>query len=365
MIYSATFSKYIIKAFFKWFITVTLALGTISSIFNIVEILRRAQNKPNVLFKHVVSLSLYQLPELLDKLMPFIFLFSAMLVLWQLSRRSELVVARAMGFSIWNMILSLSGAAIIYSFLYFLIINPIGAELTAKYDKLDSVLFSKGKNLFSLSNSGVWLKQSKGDTYSIVHVKKIGQSSNELHDVTIYTYNNENDFINRIDSGFVKTVFNGWKLKNAVLSEETRLTEPVGDLFWETDLTISNIQENFDNPLSISIWNLPSYINLLEKAGLSGIEHLLYFYDLISLPLKLIIMIALAGVCAYNFSRQKAGGLKFILTGLFSGYAYFLVTNFSHALGLSRTIPILVGITIPLFLGIVTSLSLLIQLEEN
>lgn len=362
---SYTFSVYLIKTFFKWFLAVTLTLGTIATIFNIIELLRRAQNKPHILFKHIISLSIYQLPEILDKLMPFIFLFSAMLVLWQLNKRSELVIARSMGLSIWNILISLSGAAILYSFLFFTLINPVSAELTAKYDKLNSVLFNQGRNLFSLSSSGVWLKQSKEDSYSIVHVKKIGRSTNELQKVTIYTYNDDNEFINRLDSDFVTIVPGGWKLKSALLSEQTILTQPVGDLFWETDLTISNIQENFDNPLTISIWKLPTYIDMLESTGLSGLDHLLYFYDLLSLPLKLIIMIALAGMCAYNFSRQKSGGLKFVMTGLFAGYGYFLVTNFSHALGLSRTVPISVGILIPLFLGVVASLSLLIQLEEH
>lgn len=362
---SYTFSIYLIKTFFKWFFSVTIALGTIATIFNIIELLRRAQNRPNVLFKHIVSLSVYQLPELLDKLMPFIFLFSTMLVLWQMNRRSELVVARSMGFSIWNIILSLSGSAILYTVVYFGLINPVGAELTAKYDKLNAALFNQGKNLFSISSSGVWLKQSKEENYSIVHVGKVGRSNNELQKVTVYTYNNQDEFINRLDSDFVTIVPGGWKLKNALLSEETLLTQPVGPMFWETDLTISNIQENFDNPLTISFWKLPFYIDLLESAGLSGLDHLLHFYDLLSLPIKLIIMIALAGVCAYNFSRQKAGGMKFILTGLFAGYTYFLVTNFSHALGVSRTIPVSMGVLIPLFLGIVASLSLLIQLEEN
>jgi|GEM_PF-1180816 len=362
---SNTFSIYLIKSFFKWFFSVAISLGTIATIFNIIELLRRAQNKPNVVFKHIISLSLYQLPELLDKLMPFIFLFSTMLVLWQLNRRSELVVARSMGFSIWNIIISLSGAAVLYTAIYFALINPVGAELTAKYDKLNVALFSQGKNLFSISSSGVWLKQSKKENYSIVHVGKVGRSNNELQKVTIYTFSNDDEFINRLDSKFVTIVPGGWKLEGALLSEETMLTQPVGGMFWETDLTISNIQESFDNPLTISVWKLPFYIKLLENAGLSGLDHLLYFYDLLSLPIKLIIMIALAGVCAYNFSRQKAGGLKFILTGLSAGYGYFLITNFSHALGLSRTIPVAVGVLIPLFLGVVASLSLLIQLEEN
>jgi len=362
---SQTFSIYLIKSFFKWFFSVTISLGTIATIFNIIELLRRAQNKPNIHFKHIISLSVYQLPELLDKLMPFVFLFSTMLVLWQLNRRSELVVARSMGFSIWNIIISLSGAALIYTVLYFGLMNPVGAELADKYDKLNSALFNQQKNLFSISSSGVWLKQSKEKNYSIVHVGKVGRSNNELQKVTIYTYTDQDEFINRLDSSFVTIVPGGWKLRDALLSEETMLTQPMGGVFWETDLTISNIQKSFDNPLTVSIWKLPSYIKLLEGAGLSGLDHLLYLYDLISLPIKLIIMIALAGVCAYNFSRQKAGGLKFILTGLFAGYSYFLITNFAHALALSRTIPVFMGVLIPLFLGIVASLSLLIQLEEN
>lgn len=361
---SITFLKYVSRIFMKWFLTVAFAMSVIISLFNVVELFRRAQNKPNVGISQIALMALYQLPELLNQLMPFIILFATMLLLWHLNKRSELVVARSLGLSIWSILTPVWLSVTAFSLFNIAIFNPLGAEFSSRFEQMEADLLTRRSNLMMVSKSGLWLKQEEDDRYSLVHVSKVTPSGQELADVTVYSFDPENRFVNRLDASLVHIHKQGWLFNRAVLSEFNKAPRAMGDILWKTDLTLNKIQESFAAPESISIWQLPSFIHLMDAAGLSNLEHVQYLYKQLLMPFLFLTMATIAGLCAYHFTRRN-GGFHFVGTGIFSGFVVFFLHKVSHSMGLSMTVPVFLSVLIPVLIGILGSLALLLHLEEK
>lgn len=359
-----TFSKYILKSFLMWFSVVLSSFSGIILLFTLLELLRKTQAYNQVKFLKILVISLLRLPGMLDQLFPFLILFSTMLMLWHLHRRSELVVVRAAGFSIWGILSPIIIFISLYSVLYLIILNPLIASTEASSEKLNSKLLGKPKNLLSLSKGGIWLKDSHDEGYSILHGEGISSDSKALDKVTLYNFDTHGNFINRLDSSQVQILPGNWILKSAFLSESNDLMRPVGDQPWKTDLTLEKLQKSFDPPASISIWRLPNFIRLMENAGFSSTEHRLYFYTLITKPFLLISMLFLGGIVAFSTLRQR-NSFFFVSIGISLGFLLYLLHHVLHILGSSLTIPLLVSALIPTIVVVLASLALLIHLEEG
>ncbi len=361
---SLTFSKYIIQKFTQWFLMVSFVLGIILALFNIVELVRRSYNKTNIGFKQIILMSFYQLPDLLSQLLPFIVLFATMLLLWHMNRRSELLVARSLGFSIWSILWPVWVAILGFSILNFAVFNPISAEFSTRFSQMEKDLLTQRSNLFMVSGSGLWLKQEEDMIYSLVRVSRLDSNKKDLQGVTVYSFDWNSHFVNRLDAEQVTVTPKGWLLKNALLSMANKAPEQLGDLLWKTDLTLYKIQESFASPAGIPLWKLPSFIDLMEKAGLSTVDHVQHLYTQLFMPFLFLTMATLAGICAYHFTRKK-GGLHFIVTGLGAGFLVFFLHKISHAMGLSMNLPLLPSVLVPVLVGVLGSLSLLLHLEEQ
>src|SRR5262249_47323045 len=114
---------------------VVSALGVFASIFvllvllDYIEMVRKTSGLVSASPIMVAETSLFRVPQLLEKLMPFCILIGAMTCYLALSRRLELVVARAAGVSAWQFIAPALVAAILLGTLATVAYNPMSANL--------------------------------------------------------------------------------------------------------------------------------------------------------------------------------------------------------------------------------------------
>ena len=98
---------------------VVAAVGVFVSIFlllvlvDYIEMVRKTSGLASASAIMVAETSLFRVPQLLEKLMPFCVLIGAMTCYLALSRRLELVVARAAGVSAWQFIAPALASAIV------------------------------------------------------------------------------------------------------------------------------------------------------------------------------------------------------------------------------------------------------------
>src|SRR5258707_15371879 len=123
------------------------ALGVFSSIFvllvlvDYIEMVRKTSGLASASAIMVAETSLFRVPQLLEKMMPFCVLIGAMTCYLALSRRLELVVARAAGVSAWQFISPALASALMLGVLATVAYNPVSATLSELSKRMEAELF--------------------------------------------------------------------------------------------------------------------------------------------------------------------------------------------------------------------------------
>ena len=95
----ATLSKYLSLRFLKTIGAVFGGIFALIYLIDFVELLRRSSDVPSASAGFIALLSLLRVPAVSEQILPFAVLFGAMAAFLNLTRKLELVVARAAGVS--------------------------------------------------------------------------------------------------------------------------------------------------------------------------------------------------------------------------------------------------------------------------
>ncbi|TDN05501.1 LPS export ABC transporter permease LptG, partial [Lactobacillus crispatus] len=109
--------------------------------------MRRTSNIATASALFVAQTALFQVPQLLEQLMPFCILVGAMSCYLSLSRRLELVVARAAGISAWQFMTPALVAALILGAAATTVYNPVSAGMQERAKQMEAELFGDRQGL--------------------------------------------------------------------------------------------------------------------------------------------------------------------------------------------------------------------------
>lgn len=383
-----TLTRYLAWQYFVNLLVLAAALMVVIYLFDTVELIRRASGKDEVTLGAILQMSLLKLPEVSQTMLPFAVLFSAMYTFWQLTRRYELIVVRASGFSVWQFLMPLIGVAALFGILQMTVINPVGSVLIQKYEQLQHRLLSKEKNEIAIFQEGLWLRQAilieaqtetQADPqvpepaaapelipgYVIFHAERIRQPEWRLQNITILYFTEENDFIQRIHADEAVLGNSSWHMTGVqIYKGRSVVPEKLQRYDLPTSLTREDIEESFSSRASMSFWKLPGYIATLEETGFDAAALRVYYHNLLSQPLMFAAMILLAAAVSMRPPRMQ-GGFLLIVFGVFIGFIVFFLSSFLQALGTSRQIPVVLAAWAPATICFLLGLSAMLNKEDG
>lgn len=361
---SPTFSLYLGRQFLASVAFVFVVLLALVFLFDLIEHLRRASGRETATFVIVLKMSVLNLPELGQKMLPFAALFGALLAFSRLTRSNELIVARAAGVSVWQFLAPPLLIALVIGILVVTVFNPLGAAMVSRYEQMESRYLEGRSSLLAVSTTGLWLRQADHEGQSVVHARRVSSAGTELHDVIIFLYEGTDTFIGRIDADSAILRDGYWELHHTVF------TRPDGppvrrerhDL--PTTLTLEQIQESFASPETLSFWALPRFIDTLEQAGFSAVRHRLHWHGLLSIPLLLCAMVLLAATFSLRFSRRGHTGLL-IGAGVAVAFLLYFISDIVLALGMAGNLPAVLAAWAPAGVCALLGTSMLLHLEDG
>jgi len=361
---SFTLSAYIGRQFAIRVGAVAMALTVITYLLDLIEMLRRSSTRDEVTLPIVLQLSLLKLPQLMQEMIPFVVLFATMLTFWRLSRSHELTIVRAAGISVWQFLLPALAIALLIGAFRLAVLNPVGAVLYSSYEQTEAKLLRGRSSLLSVAQSGFWLRQADGRSNAIIHALRVSSQEMELYDVIIFNFEGTDRFVNRIDAASAQLVPGAWMLKDAWISSPERPSQFEATYRLPTDMTLARIQESFASPETISFWELPAFIRVLEAAGFSAVRHRLYWHRLLAGPLLLFAMVLLAATFSLRPPR-RGGTLILVVSGICAGFLLYFVSNLVAALGQNSSIPVALAAWTPAGVSILVAMTLLLHLEDG
>ena len=363
MIAPTRLSRYLSKTFITSFIGLTLILMAIIFVFEFGELLRRAANQEAATLNIALIMAALKLPYTGEILFPFAILFGAIHTCWKLNRTQELVIMRSAGLSVWQFLGPVVLAAICVGALATGIVNPIASATLSKFRQMETVYFRKNSNLVAVSQTGIWLRQPAEDGYALLHASTLDQKQWRMDNVTVYTFDDRDNFKSRIDSPETWLKDGYWDVKDALVNTRGGTATETG-VHIPTELTARKIEDTFADPDMISFWNIPRYVKIMEETGFPSTRLRIHFQSLLAQPLLFAAMVLLAATFSLRPPRFRGTGIMVAL-GAATGFFVFFMESILGAFGASQKIPVFLAAWTPAVVGTLLGITALLHMEDG
>ncbi len=341
-----------------------LAIIAVIFLLDSVELLRRGVNKEGISLGLIFEMAMLKAPNIGYKTLPFAVLFGSMMVFSKIVKNKELVAVQSAGVTMWQVLVPAISVVLLLGLFWIMVINPISSALTAKFEMLENRVLRHQNNALTVSSEGLWIREKHAEGYSVLHARGISNDGETLSNVTIFLFNKQNMFSSRIDSSQVKLKPGYWNLIDAVEMSKNGVPSHNDEFKLPTQLTVGNIQDSFASPSSMSFWELPDFINILEEAGFTAVRHRLHWHSLMASPVLLCAMVLIAAAFALR-SSARIGTIPRLIAALFFGFFLYFMTDLVFALGLSSRIPEILAAWTPAIVTILIGITSLLHLEDS
>jgi lipopolysaccharide export system permease protein len=360
-----TLSAYIARQFLIWFCAVFAAMLLIAFLLNYIDLLRRGASRAQATLGVLFEMAALKSPQTAQDILPFAILFGTMFAFWRLTRSNELVIVRAAGVSVWQFLTPAVLVAFLVGLFSVTLFNPIGSLMETAYQRLESRILHEGSAQLLLSGAGLWLRQSdEAGNQIIIHAGHVTPHHFRLTGVTLFFFNGLTQVTSRIDARAARLDNGRWLIEDGTRWLPNGPPERFARLLLPTDLTSRNIEESFAAPDTMSFWDLPGFVRLLQRSGFPAQRHRLYFDILLARPFLLAAMVLVAATFSLRMQR-RGGTTMMIIGGVATGFLLYSLSDIIFALGLAARIPVTLAAWAPTGVSVIFGTSMLLHLEDG
>lgn len=335
------------------------------ALLDYIEMMRRVATVPNVSALMVAKTSLYRVPQVTERILPFCVLIGAMSCYLNLSRRLELVVARAAGVSAWQFITPALVVALLLGAFATAVYNPISAVLQERSKRLEAEMFNSNPAGGRPASGGVfWVRQRTAEGQAVVNAQSSRDQGVQLGGVTIFTYDLAGHFQERIEANSAVLQTGFWRLGGVRIYAPATPPNDRDSYQLPTNLTPEQVRESFATPETVPFWQLPSYITVAEHAGLVAAGYRLQYQKLLARPFLLAAMVFLAAAVSLRFFRF-GGVQKMVLSGVASGFLLYVLSKVTEDFSKAELMHPVAAAWLPVFAGGLTGLVALLHQEDG
>lgn len=327
-----TLGLYFSGRFLLTIAAVFLMISGMIYVVDFVELLRRAGNIRGVTAGYVAYLSLLRVPSITEQIMPFCVLFGTMATFLILSRKLELLVARAVGLSVWGFLLPPVAIAAVAGVASVVLLNPLYASMKDRATTLETQLF--GRSGKEDNGEPVWLRQKSVDGEAIIKADRASPDGTALTSATAYVYGRTGVFEQRLEAETAYLLPGVWQFNHVLVTAPGEESFVAGTYMLATNLSPEEVLRGAADPDSVPFWDLPNMREAAEAAGLDGAGYRLQLHTLLARPFLFVAMVLIAAAFSLRFFRF--GGVeKMIFGGAAAGIVLFGAAKFVGDLGSS------------------------------
>ena len=327
-----TLGRYLSSRFFRMIFAVFATIFSLVFVIDFVELLRRTGNLSGVSTSSVALLSLLRTPAVSEQVLPFCVLFGSMAVFLNLTRKLELLVARASGVSVWQFLGPPVLIAIVIGLVSVMVLNPLSAVMKDRADRIELKLFGQQGSTPAADLPAIWVRQTGVDGESILRADKTFNNNDVLSGVTAYVYDRDGHFAARIKATRAVLTTGVWRLEDGQVSEPGEEPHGFKTYLLATNLKPGEVSEGSMSAEAVPFWDLPTLRDETESAGLDASGYRLQFQTLLARPLLLVAMTLIAAAFSLRFFRFGGIG-KFVGGGVAAGFVLYVATKFVGDLG--------------------------------
>ncbi|MCP8940266.1 LPS export ABC transporter permease LptG [Alsobacter sp. SYSU M60028] len=358
MVIGKTLGLYLSGKFLRAVAGVFLTVFGLIYTLDFVELVRRTGDVADIPTVLLAQLALFRTPAIAEQILPFAVLFGAMAALLNLSRKLELVVARAAGVSAWQFLFPAIVVATVIGLLTVTVYNPLAQTLKDRATQIEAKRFGKSK---PAADQQYWVRQRSVDGQAIVRAERASASGEQLGQVTFFEFDKDGRFQSRVEADTAELRSGFWELQNARLFTPEEEPRSFASYVIATNLTPEQVRQSFSAAQAVPVWDMPALIERTERAGLDATRYRLQYQSLLARPLLFVAMVFVAASVSLRFFRF--GGIaRMVLGGVACGFLLYVATRLVEDLGAAGILSTTVAAWSPAVVGsLLGTLALLYQ----
>jgi lipopolysaccharide export system permease protein len=346
--------------FLKALLVIFAAVALLSYTLDLFELMRRAGGSNTIRLTTLMVLSSLRLPFVIEQVLPFAVLFAAIVSFLALSRRLELVVARAAGLSAWQFISPALFLGFLVGVFAVVALNPLVAIMKDRSEQMEASIFGNRNSVNE--EVAFWLRQSSEDGESVLRAVRHGD--NLIADVTVFQFADDYSFGARIDAASGELQEGQWLLKDAKIIKPGERTVEQPSVALKTSIGIADLDSVAARNPNASFWTLPGLIQRLELAGLSATRYRLMLQSLYSKPLLFAAMVLIAASVSLRFFRM-GGVAQLVGIGVLAGFGLYILNQIGQDLGSAGIVPVFAAAWAPALAGTLAAAQGLLRTEDG
>jgi lipopolysaccharide export system permease protein len=360
---AGTLSRYFGLRFLSAVLAVFAGTLVLTAMIDFLELMRRSGDLRDISAFFIAKITLFRVPFITERVLPFAVLVGAMFCYLNLSRRLELVVARSAGISAWQFTAPAIVIAWLIGAVMTTVYNPVSAILREQSTRLEADLFGFESG-FRNATSGFWLRQRNEEGQAVINAKSSRQQGIQLGGVSVFRFDASGHFQDRIEAKSATLEAGYWRLESARFYV-SGIAPTEREIFrLKTTLTPAQVGESFAIPEIVPFWSLSSYIDAAENAGLAASGYRLQYYQLLAQPFYLVAMVLLAAAVSLRFFRF-GGVQKIVLGGIAAGFLLYVLAKITGDLSKAGMMAPMAAAALPAAIGGVTGLIALLYQEDG
>ena len=282
-------------------------------------------------------------------MLPFIVLVSGIWFFLKIKKNDEITAMKVSGMSNFSVILIPSIISIVLGIIFITSINPITSVLVKKYETIKGEYERDKDYLAAITKNGIWIKEKNYNKNSIIRSSHL--KNENLMNVTIYEYDQNNNFIKRIEAESANISSVTWSLKKIKIIDGKGkiLAENIDNIYYISTYDLNKIKSLYSNLETVSFWNIGNEIKLLEERGYSTKQMETKLQRSLAFPFFLLAMVFLSGVFTLGTNFKENNSTYIFITIITCVLIYFF-NDFSAALGKTEKLAVEVAVWMPIII---------------
>jgi lipopolysaccharide export system permease protein len=356
-----TLGRYLSLRFMQTIGAVFLTVFGLIYLIDLVELIRRAGEGVDASTWTLARLSFFRAPMIAEQVLPFAVLFGSLGAFLTLSRKLELVIARASGVSVWQFGFPAVMVAMGIGLFAMTIYNPAAVFLKQRAEALETRLFSRPTEQATRSR---FVRQLSIDGSSIIRAGTGTADGTELASVTVFVFDRAGLLLERVEAESAKLQRGYWRLEKARILSVGIEPQTSGIYLLSTNLTRDEVRQALGSSENVSFWRLPATIRQLDLAGLDSTRYRLRYQGLLARPFLLVAMVIIAASVSLRFFRF-GGVAKLVLGGVIAGFVLYVCTQIAEDLGAAGVLGAPVAAWFPAIIGSLLGTLVLLNQEDG
>ena len=288
-------------------------------------------------------------PSLLHNMLPFIILLSGIWFFRKIKRSDEITAMRISGMANFSVILIPCLISIVLGIFFVTLISPITSVLVKSHEIIKGGYGEDKDYLAAITENGIWIKEKNLEKNNIIRSAYL--KNENLMEVTIYEFDQSNNFIKRIEAESANISSLVWILKNVkVMNKDGKIISKNMDYFSYISIyDLDKILTLYSNLDTISFWDIDDEIELLEERGYSTKQMETKLQRSLAFPFFLLAMILLSGVFTLGI-RSKENNLVYIFITIITCVLIYFFNDFSAALGKTEKLSVEIAVWMPIII---------------